>query len=57
MSKRNGDRSRSNAQRRHKAKLRARRRELLPGRTQPFQKVTAIDSKKKDSDEAKVDRL
>jgi hypothetical protein len=56
MSHRNGDRSRSNAQRRHKAKLRARRRELLTSPTQPAKKVVAIDGKKT-TDAAKAERL
>lgn len=56
MSKRNGDRSRSNAQRRHKAKLRARRRELLPGRKKRLDNVAAIDGKKT-KDATKAERL
>jgi hypothetical protein len=56
MSLRNGDRSRSNAQRRHKAKIRARRRELLTVPTKPFEKIVRIDGKKT-SDAAKAERL
>ena len=55
MSKRNGDRSRNNAQRRHKAKLRASRRELYTALTKPIAKVVAIDGKSTDS--AKAERL
>jgi hypothetical protein len=56
MSQRNGDRSRNNAQRRHKAKLRASRRGLLPGAPKPFEKVVTIDGKKT-TDAAKAERL
>lgn len=58
MSRRNGDRSRSNVQRRHKAKMRARRRELLTAAPAPkaSTKVTAIDGKKT-ADSAKAERL
>lgn len=55
MSQRNGDRSRSHAQKRHKAKLRARRRELTTYLTQPIEKVVRIDAKTKDA--AKAGRL
>jgi hypothetical protein len=56
MSHRNGDRSRSNAQRRHKTKMRARRRELFTALTKPFDKVVTIDGKKS-TDSAKAERL
>jgi hypothetical protein len=56
MSRRNGDRSRSNAQRRHKAKMRARRRELFTALTKPLDKVVTIDGKKT-GDAAKAERL
>jgi hypothetical protein len=56
MSRRNGDRSRNNAQRRHKAKLRASRRELLTALTKPIDKVVTIDGKKT-TDAAKAERL
>jgi hypothetical protein len=46
MSQRNGDRSRSHAQKRHKSKLRERRRELSAGLRHPVVKVVSIDGKK-----------
>ena len=52
MSQRNGDRSRSHSQKRHKAKLRARRRALTTYLTQPIQKVTRIDAQTTDAGKA-----
>jgi hypothetical protein len=46
MSRRNGDRSRHNAQNRHKAKLRERRRELQRTIADPSVKVVSIAKKK-----------
>jgi hypothetical protein len=56
MSQRNGDRSRSNIQRRSKAALRLRRRELRAGSDKPVEKIVRIDGKKT-TDTAKASRL
>jgi hypothetical protein len=55
MSQRNGDRSRSNVQRRTKAALRLRRRELLAASGKPSEKVVRIDGKTTDA--ARASRL
>jgi hypothetical protein len=56
MSQRNGDRSRSHVQRRHKAALRMRRRKLLAAEDKPIAKIVSIDGKKT-SDGDKASRL
>lgn len=55
MSLRNGDRSRSNVQRRSKAALRLRRRELRAASDKRAEKVVRIDGKTTDA--AKASRL